>query len=91
MSDRPYRPERLRFGRHEIPMPQARWMRITLGVTLVVFGIFGFLPVLGFWMVPLGLAILSVDFAFARRWRRRSQVAYERWRRRRATGEAKQP
>lgn len=38
-----------------------------MGTVLVLGGIFGALPVLGFWMLPLGLIILSVDFPWARR------------------------
>jgi len=44
-----------------------RWIRIPLGTFLVLGGIFGALPVLGFWMLPLGLILLSVDFPWARR------------------------
>ncbi|SMP12804.1 hypothetical protein [Shimia sagamensis] len=36
-------------------------MRFLLGVTLMVFGVFGFLPVLGFWMLPLGVAVAAMD------------------------------
>ncbi|WP_420558554.1 hypothetical protein [Roseovarius sp.] len=32
-----------------------------LGVLLIIGGIFGFLPVLGFWMIPLGVAVASLD------------------------------
>ena len=28
----------------------------------MVMGVFGFLPVLGFWMIPLGAAIAALDF-----------------------------
>jgi len=42
-------------------------VRVTIGVLLIVGGILGALPILGFWMAPLGLAILSVDYAWARR------------------------
>jgi hypothetical protein len=48
----------------------------------MVLGCFGFLPVLGFWMIPLGLLILSYEFARVRRWRRRAAVWWERRRRR---------
>ena len=41
-----------------------------LGVILVIGGLLGFLPILGFWMLPLGLIVLSIDFALVRRWRR---------------------
>ena len=63
------------FGR-EIPMPASRVGRIILGVLFVLFGLLGFLPVLGFWMVPVGLLILSQDLAVVRRWRRRFSVWY---------------
>ncbi|HEV2901281.1 MAG TPA: PGPGW domain-containing protein [Pseudaminobacter sp.] len=65
------------FGRH-LAMPQSRALRIAIGILLVVFGILGFLPVLGFWMVPLGVLILSYEFAAVRRFRRRSVVWWER-------------
>jgi len=44
--------------------PQARWIRIPLGILLVLGGIFSFLPVLGIWMLPLGLLLLAVDLVF---------------------------
>ena len=34
----------------------------------MVGGVFGFLPILGFWMFPLGLAFVALDFPPARRW-----------------------
>ena len=51
---------------------------------LILFGILGFLPVLGFWMVPLGLLVLSHEFAAVRRLRRRLVVWWEKRRQRRA-------
>lgn len=36
-------------------------LRIILGLLLIVGGVFGFLPVLGFWMVPLGIAVAALD------------------------------
>lgn len=41
--------------------PGASFARIPLGVVLVLAGFVGFLPVLGFWMVPLGLVLLAQD------------------------------
>ncbi|HVV91957.1 MAG TPA: hypothetical protein VHD15_00930 [Hyphomicrobiales bacterium] len=70
----------LRFGSRRIPLPRARWLRITLGVVLVILGCFGFLPVLGFWMIPVGLLVLSQDIAAVRRFRRRAEVRWARWR-----------
>ncbi len=34
---------------------------MVLGLLLMLGGVFGFLPVLGFWMVPLGLAVAALD------------------------------
>ena len=44
--------------------PEARWVRIPLGILLVLGGIFSFLPVLGIWMLPLGLLLLAIDLVF---------------------------
>jgi hypothetical protein len=54
-------------------------VRMGMGVILVLGGIFGFLPVLGFWMIPLGLAILAVDFPPVRRLQRRLTVRLGNW------------
>lgn len=47
------------------------WVRKAVGVTLVLGGLLGFLPVLGYWMLPLGLGLLAVDWPVARRAYRR--------------------
>ena len=78
---RPAHPKVSVFGK-KFTMPQSRPLRITIGIVLVVFGILGFLPVLGFWMIPLGVFILSYEFAFIRRLRRRIVVWWERRRKR---------
>jgi hypothetical protein len=38
-----------------------------LGIVLCVFGFLGFLPILGFWMFPLGVALVVSDFPPLRR------------------------
>ena len=68
----------VKLGSYRLPLPRSRLLRILIGVAFVVFGIFGFLPVLGFWMVPLGLLILSIDIPRVRRWRRRFAVWFSR-------------
>ena len=73
------------FGR-EFAMPRSRALRIAIGVALCLGGVVGFLPVLGFWMIPLGLLVLSYEFAVVRRWRRRFVVWWERWWRARRGG-----
>ena len=37
-------------------------VRTLVGIALMIGGVFGFLPILGFWMIPTGVAILSLDF-----------------------------
>lgn len=41
--------------------PSSRLVRIPLAVLLVVGGIFSFLPILGLWMLPLGLLLIAQD------------------------------
>jgi purine-cytosine permease-like protein len=68
--------------------PASRTGRLVVGILCIFGGLLGFLPVLGFWMVPLGLIILSVDFPFVRRFRRRSEVRLGRWWRKRRARKA---
>jgi len=63
-------PRTIRLLGREFAMPRSRPARIGIGSGLVVLGCFGFLPILGFWMIPLGLLILSYEFASVRRKRR---------------------
>lgn len=36
-------------------------IRSVLGLICVALGIVGFLPIVGFWMIPLGLALVWLD------------------------------
>ncbi len=47
--------------------PEAKWVRRPLSVALIVGGALGFLPVLGFWMLPAGALLLGEDIPFVRR------------------------
>lgn len=48
-----------------------RLVRVGLGLLLIAGGVLGFLPVLGFWMIPLGLLVIFFDAPWVReRWRR---------------------
>ena len=67
----------------------ARWIRIPVGILLILGGFVGFLPILGFWMVPLGLLLLALDIPFLRRpmagfmiWAERRWTDWQRKRRR---------
>jgi fatty acid desaturase len=44
--------------------PWMIWLRIPLALLLIAAGFVGFLPILGFWMVPLGLLLLALDLPF---------------------------
>jgi hypothetical protein len=41
--------------------PSNRWVRIPSGALLIAGGVLSFLPILGVWMLPLGLALLAED------------------------------
>ncbi len=60
---------------HYLRTHPKKGVRITCGILLVMGGIFGALPVLGFWMLPLGLILLSVDF----QWAKRAHAVLVRW------------
>ena len=70
-------------------MPASRIGRTVAGIILIIGGIFGFLPVLGFWMIPLGFLILSHDFPSVRRFRRNTEVKLGRWWQRRKAARGK--
>jgi hypothetical protein len=41
--------------------PSSRLVRIPLAILLVVGGVLSFLPILGLWMLPLGLLLIAQD------------------------------
>ena len=53
----------LRWGRERLPPG----VRTIVGILFMIGGVFGFLPILGFWMFPLGAAFIALDVPFARR------------------------
>jgi hypothetical protein len=53
----------LKFGQDKLPPG----IRSIVGLLCMVGGLFGFLPVLGFWMLPLGVALIGLDIPPARR------------------------
>lgn len=57
-----------RAGRflHWLRQPRLIWLRVPVSGLLVVGGVFSFLPVLGVWMIPLGLVLLAQDVPFLR-------------------------
>lgn len=61
-----------------------KWARRGTAGLLILGGCLWFLPVLGLWMLPLGLVIISDEVSWLRRARRRLTVwlgdRYRRWR-----------
>jgi hypothetical protein len=49
-------------------------LRSVLGIVLIGLGVLGFLPFLGFWMVPLGLLFIALDIP---PWRKRVEAWLE--------------
>ena len=82
---------RVKIGSYSLNLPQSRAARIGIGVSLVFLGLLGFLPVLGFWMIPAGFLVLAADLPAVRRFNRRVAVAVKGWwtgRKRRPRSEA---
>lgn len=50
---------KLDWTRENIPFG----VRSLLGLLLIGGGILGFLPILGFWMIPLGILVIALDIA----------------------------
>ena len=80
MADRDKEKLDRQFGRFESRLPDSisrfirwlreassRWVRIPLAIVLICGGLFGFLPVLGLWMLPLGFLLLAEDLPFLRK------------------------
>jgi hypothetical protein len=51
--------------------PRRRWARIPAAVLLMIGGVLSVLPLLGFWMLPLGLILLAEDVRALRHLRER--------------------
>jgi hypothetical protein len=60
-------PERLQTVIHWLRQPSVRWVRIPVGLLLILGSLFSILPILGLWMLPLGLVLLAEDVPPLRR------------------------
>lgn len=63
---------------------QSPFLRIPMGLALCLGGVLSVLPVLGLWMLPLGLFVLSEDIP----WLRDHRERFEGWLRK-ALGESR--
>ena len=52
----------LRWGHDHVPVG----VRSLVGVLFMIGGVFGFFPLLGFWMLPLGAAFVALDIPWTR-------------------------
>ncbi len=59
--------------------PAMLFVRVPLGILLVLGGIFSILPGLGIWMLPLGLLLLALDLPFLRAPLNSVLLQLERW------------
>jgi hypothetical protein len=59
-------PRRIAAAINGLRRPRARWRRIPIAVAFLLGGVLGFLPILGFWMLPLGLLLLAEDIPLLR-------------------------
>ena len=71
-------PPRLRQAVRWLRQPASRWARIPAGLLLSVGGLLWFLPLLGLWMLPLGLLLLAEDVPVLDRVRERILEHLER-------------
>ncbi|GAA6201668.1 hypothetical protein [Aquicoccus sp. SU-CL01552] len=65
--------DRLRQVLERIRARVPRGLRFVLGLLMILGGVFGFLPVLGFWMVPLGIMVAGQDVRLFLRWWRQKR------------------
>jgi hypothetical protein len=64
-------PARLQTSVRWLRRPSSRWLRILAGLLLVIGGVLSVLPLLGLWMLPVGLMLLAEDVPLLRTWRDR--------------------
>jgi len=79
-------PDRMARAIRWLRDPRSRWLRLPLGLLLIVGGMFGFLPILGFEFIPIGLLLIAQDVPFLREpvgvftlWLERKWAALRRW------------
>ena len=87
-------PDRVARAIRRLRNPRARWVRLPLGLLLVAGGVFGFLPILGFEFIPLGLLLIAQDLPFLQEpvgnltiWLERKWVAFRKWWKQRRQGQ----
>ncbi len=76
-------PDRLARQIRNLRHPDARWIRLPVGLLMILGGVFSILPILGIWMLPVGLLLIAYDVPLLRRpmgrvtiWSMRTWVAF---------------
>jgi len=72
-------PPSVRRGYEWLCQPKLIWLRVPMAMLLIVGGFLGFLPILGLWMVPLGLLLIAEDVPFLRQPTIRALGAIQAW------------
>jgi hypothetical protein len=54
-------PNRIAAMIRRLRRPGARWVRLPVAVLFLIGALFSFLPILGIWMLPVGLLLLAED------------------------------
>jgi hypothetical protein len=65
-------PRRVQSGVASLRQPSRKLWRLLGATVLIIGGICSILPILGLWMLPLGLALLSDDFPWLKVWLEKS-------------------
>jgi hypothetical protein len=78
-------PDRVSRALRWLRDPEARWIRIPLGVLFILGSLLWFLPVVGIELLPIGLLLIAQDVPFLRKpvgramlWLERQWVALRR-------------
>lgn len=69
------------FRKHVKQWP--RPLRVSAGIAFVFLGFLGFLPILGFWMLPVGVTILAIDIPVVKKFLHHTITTFNHWRRNR--------
>jgi hypothetical protein len=59
-------PDRVSRAIRWLREPAHRRVRLPIGIALIVIGFFGFLPVIGFEFIPLGMLVIAQDIPVLR-------------------------
>lgn len=83
-------PDRITHIIRWLRAPEARRVRLPIGILCVIASFFWFLPVVGIELLPIGLLLIALDVPFLRRpvgvsilWLEERWLALKRWYRRR--------